>query len=52
MEDLAACIKVIVDIMSIEFTIWGFTMSFWEIMIGLMLTSIVIWFIGGYFSDG
>lgn len=50
MEDLAACIKVIVDIMSIEFTIWGFTMSLWGIMVSLLLTSIVIWLVGGYFN--
>lgn len=50
MEDLAACIKVIVDILSIEFTIWGFTLSLWGIMISLLLMGIVIWLIGGYFN--
>ena len=44
-EDLKAVLDAIVDIMKIEFTIWGFTLSFWGIMLWSMVALIVIWIV-------
>lgn len=45
MEDLKFLIEAIVDLMKFEFTIWGFTLSFWGIMLWSMVAYIVIWLI-------
>lgn len=45
MEDLKLLIEVIVDLMKFEFTIWGFTLSFWGIMLWSMVAGIVIWLV-------
>lgn len=51
MEDLQALIQVIVQIMQIQFTIWGFTLSFWGIMLSLLVGGIVITLIVRFFND-
>lgn len=50
MEDLGALIGVMVDIMKFPMEIWGYTLSFWDIMLSLLIGSIVIWFIGRFFN--
>ena len=45
MEDLKLLIEAIVDLMKFEFTIWGFTLSFWGIMLWSMVAGIVIWLV-------
>ena len=42
MEDLAALMTICVDLMKIPFTIWGFTLSWWEILLYSLIASIVI----------
>ena len=51
MEALGVMIQLIVDIMKIPFTVWDFTLSLWEIMLSLMVGSIVIYLIVGFFND-
>ena len=51
MEDVRALIDVLVEILQIPFTIWGFTLSFWEIMLCLLIGGIVIAWIGGFLSE-
>lgn len=51
MEDLGALIQLMVQLLKIPFTIWGFTLSFWEIMLSLMVGGIVITLIVGFFND-
>lgn len=51
MEDLAALITLMVDLMKIPFTIWGFTLSFWDIMLSVGAGGIVIYLIVGFLND-
>lgn len=51
MEDLKVLIGVIVDIMKFPMEIWGFTLSFWGIMLTLMAGSIIIWLIARFFDE-
>ena len=50
MEDFAAMIRVVVSVMKFEFTLWGFTLSFWQILIWGMVASIILALIWGFFS--
>lgn len=50
MEDFAALINTVVSLMKLEMSIWGFSFSFWHIMLFGMLAGILIWFLGGYFD--
>lgn len=43
LEDLGAVIQTAYNIMSIEFSIYGYTLSWWEIMLYMLAGSIVIW---------
>lgn len=45
MEDLKIVLQAVMDIMKIEFTIWGFTLSYWEILIWSMVALVVIWLV-------
>lgn len=45
MEDIQALIQIIVQIMRLPFTIWGFTLNFWDIMLCLLVGSIIIYLI-------
>jgi len=51
MEVVKVLIDIIVEIMSIPFTIWGFTLSLWEIMLALLIGGIVISLIWGFFFE-
>lgn len=51
MEDVKAMIDVLVEILQIPFTIWGFTLSFWEIMLALIIGSIVIGLVWGFLTE-
>ena len=50
MEDIKALIDAIVQIMQFPMTIWGFTLSFWEIMLCLIIGGIIIWALGRFFN--
>lgn len=45
MEDLAAVFQHSASIMQIEFTIYGFTLSFWDILIWSTAALIIGWLI-------
>ena len=51
MEDVKALINAIVSIMKFPFEIWGFTLSFWEIMLALLIGGIVIDLIVRFFDE-
>lgn len=51
MEDVKALINAIVSIMKFPFEIWGFTLSFWEIMLALLIGGIVIDLIVRFFNE-
>lgn len=51
MEDFGALIQTIVGLMQIELSIWGFTFTFWQILLFGLFVSISGWFIGGFFND-
>ena len=46
MEVLTQYFAVIIDGLKMPFTVYGFTMSFWDIMIFSVIVSIVSGFIG------
>lgn len=45
MEDLAATLAAAADLMRLSFTLYGFTFSFWDIMIWSAVAGIVIFVI-------
>ena len=51
MEDLKTLIGVLVSIMKFPMEIWGFTLSFWDIMLALMFGSVIIWLIVRFFDE-
>ena len=51
MEDLKTLIDVLVSIMKFPMEIWGFTLSFWDIMLALMIGSVIIWLIVRFFDE-
>ena len=51
MEDLGAVFALMVDLMKIPFTIWGFTLSLWDIMLSVLVGGVVIFLIVGFFND-
>lgn len=51
MEDLAAVLTLCVDLMKIPFTIWGFTLSWWDILMWFLIASIVIAVLVVFFCD-
>lgn len=50
MEDLAALIQTVVDLMRFEFTIWGFTLSFWGILIWSLIAGLIVWAVMRFFE--
>lgn len=50
MDVLAYVLLFVVDVMKIPFTVWGFTLSLWEIMLYGLIALIVLSLIVGYFD--
>ena len=50
MSDFGAMLGGVVDVMKYSFTIWGYTLSFWEILLWSLGASLVIWLIVGFFN--
>lgn len=50
MEDFKVLIDTVVWLLQLEMTIWGFTFSFWHIMLFGLVTFIILWFLGGFFG--
>lgn len=51
MEDFKAMIQGAVQIMQIPFTIWGFTLNFWDIMIWSLIAGIILVLIVRFFNE-
>lgn len=50
-SDFGAMIDATVRLFSVEFTIYGFTFSFWEVFLFSIAASITAWFLGKIFLD-
>lgn len=50
MEDFAAMIGGTVDVMKFNFTLWGYTLSYWDILLWSLVAGLVIWLIVGFFN--
>ena len=51
MEDLAALMTICVDLMKIPFTIWGFTLSWWDILMWSLIAGIIVALLVVFFCD-
>ena len=51
MEDFSAMISSMVQIMKMPFTIWGFTLNFWDIMIWSLVAGILLVLIVRFFNE-
>lgn len=51
MEDVKALIDVLVSIMQFPMVIWGYELSFWNIMLALMGGGVVITLIVRFFNE-
>lgn len=51
MNDFAALISATVEIMRQPFTIWGFTLNFWDIMLWSLIAGIIVWLIVRFFDE-
>lgn len=50
MDVLAYLFPLLVDIMKIPFTVWGFTLNLWEILLFTLVAPIVLYLIVGFFN--
>ena len=50
MSDFAAMIQAVVQLMQMPFTLWGFTLNFWDIMIWSLIAGIIIYLIVRFFQ--
>lgn len=50
MDAFGALVQAVVQIMKLPFTIWGFTLNFWDIMIWSLIAGIVIYLIVRFFE--
>ena len=51
LSDFGAFLDVFVQLLSIEFTIYGFTFSFWQILLFNIAAGIVVWILMKLFLD-
>lgn len=51
MEDLQVFLLAPVKVMQVPFTLWGFTLSFWEIFIYSLLFVTILALVLRYFND-
>ena len=51
MEDLKVLISTIVTIMKFPMEIWGFTLSYWDIMLALLVGGVIITLIVRFFNE-
>ena len=50
MDDFAAMISSVVRIMQQPFSIWGFVLNFWDIMLWSLIAGIIIYLIVRFFQ--
>lgn len=51
MEDFKALVQATVQIMQIPFTVWGFTLNFWDIMLWSLIAGIIFVLIVRFFNE-
>lgn len=51
MELIGALITSTIDVFKTEFTVFGFTLSWWQIFLFSCFTSIVAWILWRFFID-
>jgi hypothetical protein len=51
MDSLKNAILLAKKLMDTPLTLWGFTFSFWQIFLWVMVASLVLWFIWRVFND-
>lgn len=51
MENVAALISHTVAIFDIDFTLYGFTMSMWDIFKWTFVAGVILYFLGRIFND-
>lgn len=50
-SDVGALFSWVVELFSLEFTIYGFTFSLWQVFLFDIVITIVGWFLGKVFLD-
>lgn len=50
MEDFGAMLTATLEIFQIDFTLYGFTFSFWDVFKWSIVAGLLIWFLGGLFG--
>ena len=50
MSDVQAMFEATLAIFKMEFTIYGFTFSFWNVLLFVIFGGMIIYFIGGLFK--
>lgn len=45
MQDFGLIILAVINLAKTSFTIWGFTFSFWQLFLFLLVLGLVAWFI-------
>lgn len=51
MEEFARLMTMIIDFMKRPFTIWGYTFSFWGVLVLIAFLTVVLWFVSEIFSE-
>ena len=51
MEEFSRLMTMIIEFMKRPFTIWGYSFSFWGMIIFITFISIVFWFISEIFAE-
>lgn len=52
METLQAWFSAVLAVFQVEFTLYGFTFSLWDVFLWSLVAGLVFAFIGGIFNDG
>lgn len=50
MDEFANLIECVINMLKIEFTLWGFTFSLWSVFIWGILATLVVWTIKKIFG--
>lgn len=50
MEIFGTIFSAVLDIFRLDFTVFGFTFSFWDVFVFSIVTGVLAYAIGGFFS--
>lgn len=48
-EAFQAMFSATLEILKIKFTLYGFTLSMWDVFLWCFIAGIILWFVGGLF---